>query len=190
MTAAGASVLRVRLAGAAAPAADGGSTTVALTVADGSGAPVATVADLTLRPLSAELLRAADTGSNDGLLRVEWSRPATTDATPDTTLDLAAWAVVGPASDLGLPSDTVRSYTDLGELARAVDAGEPAPTVLLAPTSPRPPVANCRTARGRRRTGPSPRCRSGSRTNASRTPASWWSPGEPWPPRPTRTSPT
>ncbi|MFF0732032.1 SDR family NAD(P)-dependent oxidoreductase [Streptomyces chartreusis] len=138
VTAAGASVLRVRLGGAAAPAADGGSTTVALTVADGSGAPVATVADLTLRPLSAESLRAADTGSDDGLLRVEWSRPATTGATPDTTPDLAAWAVVGPASDLGLPSDTVRSYADLGELARAVDAGEPAPTVLLAPHTPAP----------------------------------------------------
>ncbi|MFF1323491.1 SDR family NAD(P)-dependent oxidoreductase [Streptomyces chartreusis] len=138
VTAAGASVLRVRLAGAAAPAVDGGSTTVALTVADGSGAPVATVADLTLRPLSAESLRAADTGSNDGLLRVEWSRPATTGATPDTTPDLASWAVVGPASDLGLPSDTVRSYADLGELARAVDAGEPAPTVLLAPHTPAP----------------------------------------------------
>ncbi|MGW5468826.1 type I polyketide synthase [Streptomyces chartreusis] len=132
VTAAGESVLRVRLAGAAAPSADGGSTTVALTVADGSGAPVATVADLTLRPLSAESLRAADTGSSDGLLRVEWSRPATTGATPDTTPDLAAWAVVGPASDLGLPSDTVRSYTGLGELARAVDAGEPAPAVVLA----------------------------------------------------------
>ncbi|MFD5844300.1 SDR family NAD(P)-dependent oxidoreductase [Streptomyces chartreusis] len=138
VTAAGASVLRVRLAGAAAPAADGGSTTVALTVADGSGAPVATVADLTLRPLSAESLRAADTDSDDGLLRVEWSRPATTGATPDTTPDLASWAVVGPASDLGLPSGTVRCYADLGELARAVDAGEPAPTVLLAPHTPAP----------------------------------------------------
>ncbi|MFJ2008598.1 type I polyketide synthase, partial [Streptomyces chartreusis] len=138
VTAAGASVLRVRLAGAAAPATDGGSTTVALTVADGTGSPVATVADLTLRPLSAESLRGADTGSNDGLLRVEWSRPATTGTTPDTTPDLAAWAVVGPASDLGLPSDTVRSYADLGELARAVDAGEPAPAVLLAPHTSAP----------------------------------------------------
>ncbi|MCZ4612256.1 polyketide synthase dehydratase domain-containing protein, partial [Streptomyces sp. Lzd4kr] len=138
VTAAGASVLRVRLAGAAAPATDGRSTTVALTVADGSGAPVATVADLTLRPLSAESLRAADTGSDDGLLRVEWSRPATTGATPDSTPDLAAWAVVGQAADLGLPYDTVRSYADLGELARAVDAGEPAPAVVLTPHTSAP----------------------------------------------------
>ncbi|MEJ8668326.1 polyketide synthase dehydratase domain-containing protein [Streptomyces sp. MS1.AVA.1] len=100
-TAAGASVLRVRLAGAAAPeTANSGSTTVALTVADGTGAPVATVAELTLRPLTAESLRAADAGSADGLLRVEWSRPATA----DVTADLSAWAVVGPASDLGLPA--------------------------------------------------------------------------------------
>ncbi|MGW6735376.1 SDR family NAD(P)-dependent oxidoreductase [Streptomyces sp. NPDC055013] len=128
-TAAGASVLRVRLAGAAAPeTANGGSTTVALTVADGSGAPVATVAELTLRPLSAESLRAADTGTADGLLRVEWSRPAAT----DVTADLSTWAVVGQAQDLLLPADTVRSYADLGEVARAVDAGATVPGVLLA----------------------------------------------------------
>ncbi|WP_406206889.1 type I polyketide synthase [Streptomyces sp. NBC_01017] len=134
-TAAGASVLRVRLAGAAAPeTANSGSTTVALTVADGTGAPVATVAELTLRPLTAESLRAADAGSADGLLRVEWSRPATA----DVTADLSAWAVVGPASDLGLPAGTVRSYADLGELARAVDAGEPLPALVLAPHTPAP----------------------------------------------------
>ncbi|GAA4544859.1 type I polyketide synthase [Streptomyces collinus] len=129
-TAAGASVLRVRLAGAAAPGAlNGGSTTVALTVADGSGAPVAEVAELTLRPLSAESLRAADAGSADGLLRVDWTRPVRTDA----TADLATWAVLGPVPDLGLPDGTVRSYADLGELARAVDTGAPAPSIVLAP---------------------------------------------------------
>ncbi|MEU1006754.1 beta-ketoacyl synthase N-terminal-like domain-containing protein, partial [Streptomyces tibetensis] len=129
-TAAGASVLRVRLAGAAAPeAANGGSTTVALRVADGSGAPVAEVAELTLRPLSAQSLRATDAGSADGLLRVEWSAPAATDA----TADLTTWAVLGSAPDLGLPDGAVRSYTDLGELARAVDTGTPAPAVVLAP---------------------------------------------------------
>ncbi|MFJ5733444.1 type I polyketide synthase [Streptomyces paradoxus] len=125
----GASVLRVRLAGAAAPGAlDSGSTTVALTVADGAGAPVAEVAELTLRPLSAESLRAADAGSADGLLRVEWNRPATTDA----TADLTTWAVLG-APDLGLPDGSVRSYADLGELARAVESGAPLPAIVLAP---------------------------------------------------------
>ncbi|MFJ8594968.1 type I polyketide synthase [Streptomyces sp. NPDC093598] len=129
-TAAGASVLRVRLAGAAAPtAANGGSTTVALTVADGSGAPVADVAELTLRPLSAESLRVADTGSADGLLKVEWTRPAAADA----MADLSTWAVLGRASDLGLPDRTVRSYADLAELARAVDTGAPAPEIVVAP---------------------------------------------------------
>jgi acyl carrier protein len=129
-TATGASALRVRLAGAAAPeAANGGSTTVALTVADGSGAPVAEVAELTLRPLSAESLRTVGTGSADGLLRVEWSRPASADA----TADLTTWAVLGSAPDLGLPGGTVRSYADLGALARDVEAGAPAPAVVLAP---------------------------------------------------------
>ncbi|MBX9366840.1 polyketide synthase dehydratase domain-containing protein, partial [Streptomyces sp. WAC04114] len=129
-TATGASVLRVRLAGAAAhEAANGGSTTVALTVADGSGAPVAEVAELTLRPLSAESLRTAGTGSTDGLLKVEWSSPATAEA----TADLTTWAVLGSARDLGLPDGTARSYADFGALARDVEAGAPAPTVVLAP---------------------------------------------------------
>ncbi|MER5579849.1 SDR family NAD(P)-dependent oxidoreductase, partial [Streptomyces massasporeus] len=129
-TATGASVLRVRLAGAAAPgAANGGSTTVALTVADGSGAPVAEVAELTLRPLSAESLRTAGTGSADGLLKVEWSRPATAEA----TADLTTWAVLGSAPELGLPDGTVRSYADLGALTRDVEAGAPVPAVVLAP---------------------------------------------------------
>ncbi|MEV0244931.1 acyltransferase domain-containing protein, partial [Streptomyces sp. NPDC050674] len=134
-SAAGASVLRVRLAGAAAPtAANGGSTTVALTVADGSGAPVADVAELTLRPLSAQSLRAADTHSADGLLRVEWTRPAAV----ETTADLSTWAVLGRASDLGLPDGAVRSWTGLGELARALDAGAPTPAIVLAPHVPAP----------------------------------------------------
>ncbi|MFF8016638.1 SDR family NAD(P)-dependent oxidoreductase [Streptomyces sp. NPDC007929] len=132
-TATGASVLRVRLAGAAAPeAANGGSTTVALTVADGSGAPVAEVAELTLRPLSAESLRTA--GSADGLLKVEWTRPATAEATADPT----TWAVLGSGPDLGLPDDTVRSYANLGALARDIAAGAPAPAVVLAPHFPTP----------------------------------------------------
>uniref|UniRef100_UPI003D7494D6 acyltransferase domain-containing protein n=1 Tax=Streptomyces sp. bgisy032 TaxID=3413773 RepID=UPI003D7494D6 len=129
-TATGASVLRVRLAGAAAPeAANSGSTTVALTVADGSGTPVASVAELTLRPLSADTLRAADSGTADGLLRVEWIRPDATDA----TADLSTWAVVGDPSGLGLPDGTVRSHAGLGELARAVDGGAPVPATVLAP---------------------------------------------------------
>ncbi|WP_330287203.1 SDR family NAD(P)-dependent oxidoreductase [Streptomyces sp. NBC_00576] len=126
----GASVLRVRLAGATATrAANGGSTSVALTVADASGAPVATVAELTLRPLTAESLRSAGATSTDGLLRVDWSRlPA-----GDTSADLSTWAVLGSAQDLGLPAGRIRSYADLGEAARAIDEGASAPRVLLAP---------------------------------------------------------
>ncbi|KOX04984.1 polyketide synthase dehydratase domain-containing protein, partial [Streptomyces sp. NRRL B-3648] len=44
-----------------------------LTVADGTGAPVATVDGLTLRPLSREALRgAAAAGGRDGLFAVRW----------------------------------------------------------------------------------------------------------------------
>ncbi|MGJ3561166.1 hypothetical protein ACR6C2_34510 [Streptomyces sp. INA 01156] len=85
--------------------------------------------ELTLRPLTAESLRAAGATSADGLLRVDWSRlPA-----GDTSADLSTWAVLGSAQDLGLPADRIRSYADLGEAARAIDEGAPAPTVLLAP---------------------------------------------------------
>ncbi|WP_449344490.1 type I polyketide synthase [Streptomyces narbonensis] len=60
----GASVLRVRLTTT-------GPDTVTLTLADGAGGPVGSVAALVLRPLSRKALRAAGS-SRDGLFRVEW----------------------------------------------------------------------------------------------------------------------
>ncbi|MEE1929763.1 SDR family NAD(P)-dependent oxidoreductase, partial [Streptomyces sp. TRM 70351] len=81
----GASVLRVRLALTGL-----GTDTVeaALTVADGTGAPVAEVESLLLRPLAPEALRAAAATSREGLLRVEWS-PLADAAVGDT-----AWGVL------------------------------------------------------------------------------------------------
>ncbi|MFF3249381.1 SDR family NAD(P)-dependent oxidoreductase, partial [Streptomyces sp. NPDC002870] len=127
----GASTLRVRLAFTGAGA---DSPTVALTVADSSGAPVAAVEALVLRPLSAQTLRAAGTVAGDGLLKVDWT------PLPDgrTTADLTGWAVLGDAliDGLGLPEGPVRRYADADAVARAMDEGADAPSVLLVPCLP------------------------------------------------------
>ncbi|MDX3187241.1 SDR family NAD(P)-dependent oxidoreductase [Streptomyces sp. MN03-5084-2B] len=100
----GATELRVRLS----PGADG----VALAVADGTGAPVATVSSLALRPLSGT--RPTATGA---LFGVDWVPvPA------ETTVD-GRWAVLGPDAGLGL-----ERYDDFLELDEAV---EEAPDVLV-----------------------------------------------------------
>ncbi|MFD8542191.1 SDR family NAD(P)-dependent oxidoreductase, partial [Streptomyces rubrogriseus] len=113
----GASVLRVRLTLT-------GSDVAALTVADGTGAPVASVESLLLRPLSKDALREAASTARDGLFRVAWNTLPATDATADTT----GWAVVGDVT-----VDGASSYADLGAVANA----DPVPgTVLYAPPVP------------------------------------------------------
>ncbi|MGX1885135.1 type I polyketide synthase, partial [Streptomyces sp. NPDC055287] len=86
----GASVLRVRLA---LHSPDPGSLLVSLAVADGAGAPVATVDSLLLRPLSKEALRAAGSSADDGLFRVVWT--ASQDRGPAPAGDNANWVVLG-----------------------------------------------------------------------------------------------
>ncbi|MGV9944488.1 acyltransferase domain-containing protein, partial [Streptomyces sp. NPDC003401] len=93
----GAGTVRVRFS-------PGASDTVALTVADGAGAPVATVEGLTLRPLSAEALRAAAAPSGpDGLFAVRW-KP--------------------------VPHGGTTPAPDTAEVMEAVSNGRPAPEVL------------------------------------------------------------
>nr|WP_086859593.1 type I polyketide synthase [Streptomyces milbemycinicus] len=69
-----------------------GEDTVAVTVADPSGAPVATVDSLVLRPVSPEQLRQAGDPTRDALFRIGWTplRPVT--GTPD-------WVTIGPDGD-------------------------------------------------------------------------------------------
>ncbi|MEU3189013.1 SDR family NAD(P)-dependent oxidoreductase [Streptomyces sp. NPDC006923] len=129
--AAGATSLRVRLA---FTGTDPDSPTVRLTVADGTGAPVAEVEALTLRPLSVEALRAAAGSMGDALLRVDWT-PLRDGHTAAEALD---WAVLGDADPegLGLAGGAVRSYTDGAAAVRAVDEGAEAPSVLVIPCLP------------------------------------------------------
>ncbi|MEU1815981.1 type I polyketide synthase [Streptomyces roseifaciens] len=65
LRAAGATALRVRIAAT-------GADTVALTLADASGAPVASVESLTLRPVAKDRLAPAAGGAGDALFAVEW----------------------------------------------------------------------------------------------------------------------
>ncbi|MFF9087423.1 SDR family NAD(P)-dependent oxidoreductase [Streptomyces sp. NPDC014991] len=103
----GASALRVRLRLPRDTAA--GTLEAELTVADGSGLPVAFVGSLALRPLSAAAVRAAGAG-RDGLLPLSWSPlPA-----PDATVDAAGWRALGTS-----PLASVGSCPDLRAAADA-----------------------------------------------------------------------
>ncbi|MFB7086533.1 SDR family NAD(P)-dependent oxidoreductase [Streptomyces sp. NPDC056296] len=137
----GAAALRVRLTRAGT---DGESPVVALTVADEQGATLASVRELTLRPLRAGAL---DGGTRpDGLLRIDWT--PLTGAGTDGAAD--GWAVLGAqgADALGLRA-SVTSYADAAALTRALDAGTPAPTALIVPylAEPRPGAAVAEDAR-------------------------------------------
>ncbi|MFF2331327.1 MULTISPECIES: type I polyketide synthase [unclassified Streptomyces] len=110
LRATGARALRVRIT-------PDGPDTVSLRLADGTGAPVASVESLALRPVPAGGPAA---GPPDALFRVDWVEARV----PETTEDPRPWAVVG-ADELGVG---VPSHADLGTLA---DAG-PVPEVVFA----------------------------------------------------------
>ncbi|WP_299542512.1 type I polyketide synthase [uncultured Streptomyces sp.] len=127
----GATALRVRLARTGTEA---GSPVVALLVADEQGTTLASVRELALRPRQAG---APDGGAQpDGLLRIDWEPTdgAATGAAAD------GWAVLGAggADALGLRAG-VTSHADPAALVRALDAGAPAPAVLVLPYLAGPP---------------------------------------------------
>ncbi|WP_026422531.1 type I polyketide synthase [Actinokineospora inagensis] len=114
--AAGASTLRVRLTG---------TDSVRLDIADGTGAPVATVDGLVLRPVSADQLA---TRPSDSLYAVDWV-PATPGPVP------GSWAVIGPdprgAAEHLAPIVPVDWHPDFAALVEAVDAGMPNPEAVV-----------------------------------------------------------
>ncbi|WP_236652471.1 type I polyketide synthase, partial [Streptacidiphilus neutrinimicus] len=103
--AAGATALRVRIT-------PQGTDAVALALADATGAPVATVESLVLRPVAADQLRGAARGAHhESLFRVEWAAlPAVADA-----VERGRWAGLGGTLD-GLAAE---SFADLAQLAAA-----------------------------------------------------------------------
>ncbi|MEU3188374.1 SDR family NAD(P)-dependent oxidoreductase, partial [Streptomyces sp. NPDC006923] len=121
--AAGADGLRVRLRRV-------GPDAVSLAVADTTGAPVASVRSLVLRELSADRLAPA---TGDALFRPVWTALAAEALGSADTIDRTGWTLVGDdrsglAERCGIPS-LMDSYALVAE----VDAGMPAPAVLLVP---------------------------------------------------------
>ncbi|MFC4468507.1 SDR family NAD(P)-dependent oxidoreductase, partial [Streptomyces xiangluensis] len=117
----GASVVRARLT-------PRGTDTYALHVADAAGGPVAVIDSLVLRPVSAADLARAATGPED-LYRLDWVPEAIDRAERART---GHWAVVGDSDsaawrESGVPT---RHYADLDALIAALEAGEPAPSVV------------------------------------------------------------
>ncbi|WP_455431164.1 SDR family NAD(P)-dependent oxidoreductase [Streptomyces anandii] len=118
--AAGAGALRVRLAPA-------GNDVVTLELADVNGEPVASVAALTLRPVSADQLAGARSGHHESLFRLDWATVPVPAAAADTDADsiavLGTWNTPSP-----LP---YAAHADLDALCAAIDAGAEAPDWLL-----------------------------------------------------------
>uniref|UniRef100_UPI0035CCDD85 SDR family NAD(P)-dependent oxidoreductase n=1 Tax=Actinophytocola gossypii TaxID=2812003 RepID=UPI0035CCDD85 len=84
----GAATARVRISRAA-----GG---VAIAVADGTGAPVATVDSLVLRPITADAIAAARRTHRDALFRLDWQPVALPAGTPLSTVELDAVGADAP----------------------------------------------------------------------------------------------
>jgi acyl transferase domain-containing protein/acyl carrier protein len=128
--AAGADSLRVRLSPVGAGA-------VSLAVSDPSGAPVATVRSLVMRPLSLRQLAAARAGHHQRLFRQEWV--ALPGGVPESHR-LGAGVLGGEdcplARTLAAAGVQVQAHVDLEALGVAVDAGAEVPEVVLVECSP------------------------------------------------------
>ncbi|GDY48077.1 hypothetical protein SANT12839_089590 [Streptomyces antimycoticus] len=127
----GASTLRVRLSKL-------GPDSISLTVADGTGRPVASIESLVLRPVSVEHIDAARTAAfRDSLFTLDWTPvPAIAPAEVAT----AQWAVVG-TDPYGLAAGEiagaeVTAYADLEALGAAIDGGATAPEAVLVSYAP------------------------------------------------------
>ncbi|WP_205057910.1 SDR family NAD(P)-dependent oxidoreductase, partial [Streptomyces sp. Ncost-T6T-1] len=96
-----------------------------LTATDPAGQPVLSVDAVTLRPVSADRIAGHTGGSADIPHRVEW-QPLRTLAGQDGA---GRWAALGPA----VPGLTADAFPDPGALSAALDAGAPAPDVLVLP---------------------------------------------------------
>ncbi|MFJ3586925.1 SDR family NAD(P)-dependent oxidoreductase [Streptomyces sp. NPDC090127] len=115
----GAATARVRLAPAGA-----GSVTIEL--ADATGAPVAAVASLAVRAVSADQLAAAGGRAHEALFRPVWTAVPSGDATRRES-----WTVLGDETPLALPG--AERFADVAALGDAVAAGRPAPAVAVLP---------------------------------------------------------
>ncbi|KUJ43759.1 beta-ketoacyl synthase, partial [Streptomyces albus subsp. albus] len=129
----GSSRLRVRIAAT-------GPETVALALADETGAEVAAVDSLTLRTVSAERWRAERAAAGSALYRLDWQPFALPAPAPEPA---GRWVVVG-ADGPAEKGDTER-FRDLAALRASIAAGRPAPELVVlfdpgVPEGERPPA--------------------------------------------------
>ncbi|MFI5980679.1 type I polyketide synthase [Streptomyces sp. NPDC051555] len=122
LRAAGASMLRVRLAPA-------GTDTVSVTVADGTGQPVATVESLVCMPVDREQLAAAagKLPEHDALFRIDWTTAATGTPAPHDATRAPGIARIGTSVEV----QGAAAYPDLAALGEAVTAGAELPDVVV-----------------------------------------------------------
>ncbi|WP_452312077.1 SDR family NAD(P)-dependent oxidoreductase, partial [Micromonospora eburnea] len=125
---AGATTLRVRLS-------DAGEGRIRVLVADGTGAPVAEVESLVLRPVSAERVGAGAT-YHDSLFWMDW-RPVEATTAPTS----GRWVTVGdprPEWHLMVTTDSgaTAGYADLDALTESIDAGSPVPEAVFVAGTP------------------------------------------------------
>ncbi|MER7576727.1 SDR family NAD(P)-dependent oxidoreductase [Streptomyces sp. NPDC126514] len=124
--AAGADRLRVRISAA-------GEDALAVEVADGTGQPVAEVRSLVLRPVSAAALGSGRGAEDDDLFRVDW----TSLPVPEEVTGAGVWAVLGAEDPHNVGAAVqgaglaVDSYPDIDGMRAVLDAGVPAPGVVL-----------------------------------------------------------
>ncbi len=123
----GATSLRVRLTPT-------GTDTLALTIADGTGAPVARAESLALRAISSGQLTAARSTLSDALFQIDWVRGGP--SSPISASPQGSFVLVGPDT-LGLEK-TLRTagyrleqHPDLTSLSKRIAAGQSAPDVVF-----------------------------------------------------------
>ncbi|MER7468385.1 type I polyketide synthase, partial [Streptomyces sp. NPDC097981] len=122
----GAAALRVRIAAAAS----GG---VTLDVADSTGAPVASVDSLILRPVSAAQLGGDRAAHHESLFGVEWTKLHLTAGTVPAG---ERWAVLGEdRADVRVGGEALERHPGLTALREAIASGAPAPDVVVVPLS-------------------------------------------------------
>ena len=127
--AAGAGTVRVRLSPT-------GPNALAVTVADATGAPVASVASLTLRQLTSDTLDATGPTFHDALFRVDWTPAPVPAETPAGTVALLGAAGPYHRAALEAAGSRVDEYPELAALLRAMDAGAPVPDAVLVSCAP------------------------------------------------------
>ncbi|MDT0343448.1 type I polyketide synthase [Streptomyces litchfieldiae] len=126
----GATALRVRIA----PASTDGAVTLEL--ADAAGQLVATVGALVSRPLAASQVDAAAARAHDALFRMEWAPAPPVPEAADADLD--GWALLGDdvlrlAPEFQRAGAFPQHYDEVAPLSESVEAGVPAPDVLVLP---------------------------------------------------------